>query len=218
MKIAFLAIAVLVTTCAHAGAPLFPMHTGDRWTYDAEVEWTLANSNKTMTAKLTWTTQVVGIVKGPHGRAAIVKDFLEHLAWFDPAAPKKPAFDVIVTRPDGLWIDTDPVSEQAARETAKRAVAGENVGEQVLRFPLHDGDCVGSVADDPELAKGSYCWELTHDSDSTNPRAWQLFFRTMPDHQILDFTEGVGFTGYTYAHHGTVASAHASLRRRVSDK
>ena len=212
VKAGLFAIAAAAVFSVHAATSLFPMRVGDVWTYDAEVEWTLKGTNKTMNAKLPWTTKVVDAVEGPHGRAVVVRDFPFHLAWLDPAEPREPAFDVIVVRPEGLWIDTDTASHDDARERAGRAAAGETVGNQVLQFPLREKACITSDDDPDRPRNGSYCWYLSLQDSSANARAWHLEYRTLPDHEFLDFIEGVGFTEYTYGHHGTVDEVHAVLR------
>lgn len=210
-----LAIATLAAGHAYAVEPPFPMHVGDTWTYEAKVEW-VGTGNETKSATVPWTMKVVDVVRGPHVRAFVVQDFLWHLAWHDPSAPKEPAYDVFVVRVDGLWIDDDVASREDARAAAKRASTGETVGHQLLRFPLHEKDCVDS-AEDVDRNDGSYCWLLTR-GQPRRGRAWHVEYRSLPDHASFDFTEGVGFTEYQYVHHGTVASAHAVLRGKTSAK
>lgn len=212
MKYCLFAIAALAAASAHAASPPFPMRVGDVWTYDAEVEWVVKGTITTMRAKLPWTTKVVDAFEGPHGRAVVIQDFVFHLAWLDPAEPREPAFDVIVVRPDGLWIDTDVASRADARIRARQAAAGETVGSQVLQFPLRENACITSEDDPDRPRNGSYCWYLSLQDSSPKARTWQLEYRSLPDHELLDFMEGVGFTEYTYGHHGTVAEAHAMLR------
>jgi hypothetical protein len=40
---------------------------------------------------------------------------------------------------------------------------------------------------------------------------WRLAYRTLPDHELLDFAPGVGITRYVYSHHGTVAETNVRL-------
>jgi hypothetical protein len=185
------------------------MHVGDTWTYDATVEW-VADGNKPKSATIPWTMKVVDEVKGAHVRAFVVQDFLSRLGWLDPSAPRSPAYDAVVVRADGLWIDDDVESHEDARAVAKRASMGETVGRQLLKFPLHEKDCVDS-AEEPDRHDGNYCWFLTR-TDSTRGTAWRIEYHSLPDYARFAFIEGVGFTEYQYEHHGTVASAQAVLR------
>jgi hypothetical protein len=215
MRYLALALAMLAAGLAHAVELPFPMHVGDRWTYDATVEW-VAQGNETKSASVPWTMKVVDVFKGPHVRAVVVQDFLSHLAWHDPEASKTPAYDVLVVRRDGLWLHDDVASREDARAAARSAVAGETIGHQLLKFPLHEKDCVDS-AEEPDRHDGNYCWQLTRD-ESARGRAWHIEYRSLPDYSRFDFTEGVGFTDYEYEHHGTVASAHAVLRAKIPAK
>ena len=208
-------IATLVTGRAAAVELPFPMHVGDRWTYDATVEW-VGQGNVTKSASVPWTMKVVDVFKGPRVRAVVVQDFVSRLAWHNPDAPKTPAYDVLVVRRDGLWLHDDVASREDARRVAKSASAGETIGHQLLRFPLHEKDCVDS-AEEPDRHDGNYCWQLTRD-ESSRGRAWRIEYRSLPDYSRFDFTEGVGFTSYEYEHHGTVASVHAVLRAKIPAK
>jgi hypothetical protein len=212
-RIIFLIVA-MSAAAAHA-AELFPMHVGDRWIYDAEVEWTLPD-NRTMSAIMPWTMEVVDVVQGRRARAVVVRGFLMRLAWLDPTTRKAPQFDVIVMRPDGIWIDEDVESADDARARARSAAGGQVVGHQLLQLPLHEKDCVDKA--DPESPAGSYCWFLEAAGSTANARSWRVEYRSLPAHEILEFTEGVGFTGYAFGHHGTVASAHAMLRKALPAK
>ena len=40
---------------------------------------------------------------------------------------------------------------------------------------------------------------------------WQIVYRSLPDHQIMEIAEGLGIVRYVYEHHGTVASVDARL-------
>ncbi len=212
MRIVILAAVALGAVSAHAAPLLLPMHVGDVWTYDAEVEWTVKDKSTTMTAKLPWTTKVVDVIDGPGGRGVVVQDFVFHLAWLDPAAPRAPSFDVIAISSNGLWIDTDTTSLDDARFRARHAAAGEMRGEQVLELPLRENACLTDDEDADRPRNGDYCWHLSLRDPSWNGRAWRLEYHSLPDGLTLDFVEGVGFTEYTYSHHGTVAEAHAVLR------
>jgi hypothetical protein len=40
---------------------------------------------------------------------------------------------------------------------------------------------------------------------------YQLVYRTLPDHQIIEFAPNIGITRYTYVHHGTVSETDLKL-------
>jgi hypothetical protein len=84
----------------------------------------------------------------------------------------------------------------------------KNGAEQILKFPVHVGDCVGG---DAERTDRSYCWSVEREITEKRGRGWEIINRTRPDHVILRFVPGVGITRYVFEHHGTVASADARL-------
>ena len=210
MKKYIAALAVLVAANAYSAQPMFPMHVGDSWKYQADMEWTVMNSNDVKSATVDWEMTVLDVVDGPSARAVVVHGFPTGLAGYDPTEPPKQAFDVLVTRPDGFWVEhLQGEDEAAARETASKAAGGAIVGHQWLRFPLHAGDCI----DDEDLnhSGSMYCWLLT----ARPSKSWEIAYRENSDHEFIVFEEGVGITEYTYGHHGTIASAHAVLKGRT---
>lgn len=213
MKKTIVVLAVVAAAKAHSAEPTFAMHVGDSWMYSAEVQWTVANSNKVKKATVPWEMKVVDVAEGPHAKTVVVRGFPTHLAWFDPTEPKKPAFDVLVTRADGVWI-ADADGEKEAQEIASKAANGETFGHQLLSIPLRSGDCI--EREDPERTDGMYCWLLTAQRSKSGSRSWEIAYRTNPDHQLLEFSESLGITEYTYVHHGTIASAHAVLKKRTA--
>lgn len=208
----FVIAAAVAAAKAYAAEELFAMHVGDSWKFEAKVQWTVDNGSNVRTATVPWEMTVVDVVDSSRVRAVIVRGFPTHLAWSDPTQPAKLAFDIVVTRPDGLWMDDDEAdSEQAAHRIAERAIAGETVGHALLHFPLRENDCADKQ--DPDRDDGMYCWLLTAQPSQSKSRSWRIVYRTNPDQQFIDFTEGVGFTEYSYEHHGTIASAHAVLKK-----
>lgn len=89
----------------------------------------------------------------------------------------------------------------------------------LLRFPLVVGTLYGR--DQSERDDTFYAWYV----ESAEPigadlrrigargadSVVTLTYRTLPDHQIMTFVRGLGLAGYTYVHHGTVATAEARL-------
>jgi hypothetical protein len=219
MKAGVVVLALTAAVNAHAAQPMFPMHVGDSWEYQADVEWTANGTSEVKHATVPWKMTVVDVEKGPGVQAVVVSGFLRHLALYDPSEPAKPTFGVLVVRKDGLWIDdSNPEDEDRAHAIALKAARGVAVGPQLLRFPLRADTC---IADDPDFSKRNspmYCWYLGAPAFMANLRFWEVAYRTNGDHEILGFTPAIGFTEYTYGHHGTVASAHAVLTEHTLAK
>ena len=113
-------------------------------------------------------------------------------------------------------------NEQDGKRLARRLTDGTQklppTAQEWLVFPLAKGKRWGG---DVEREDYNYCWyvekgkpmSLRIQGYPAKPPAhvWSLTYRTSPDHQILEFVEGLGITHYVYAHHGTVASADVRL-------
>ena len=207
MLTALLALALQITP--QSGAAIVPMEAGASWVFSARVRWTLPDSNRVRRSSIRREMRITEVHESEGIKAAVVRGFPFPLAWYEPG--ERPGFDVLVKRSDGLWL-AGANSEEEAKELAKRAVAGEAIGEMLLRFPVRVGDCVGG---DPDRTDGRYRWSVERRIKEQGVPGWEIAYRTNPDHQFLRLVPGLGITGFTYEHHGTVASARARLVRSV---
>ncbi|HEY1850524.1 MAG TPA: hypothetical protein VGG60_05805, partial [Candidatus Binataceae bacterium] len=130
--------------------------------------------------------------------------------WYEPE--KKPTYTVLVENPFGLFetYETPSATEAAALRLAKKAVEGESVGEQMLRFPIRVGDCL-----DSDLKRtrtdNMYCWFVEGSANDPRGLAWVLSYSSLPADMSFRIVPRVGVTQYHYNHHGTVASVEARL-------
>jgi hypothetical protein len=198
---------------------VLPLVAGARWTYAGKVEWTVPNSGKVKRVEIRWVTEVVEIVEGSGRRAAVVRDFPDELAWYEPQ--QSPGFCVL------LGIDNRVYRLRADGEKQARALAQRLVGnphelpdraEQLLLLPLAVGHKWGQ---EPAREDSWYGWCVERKEskklsikgmEAKGPRTiYRLAYRTCPDHQLLDVAPGLGVVRYVYSHHGTVASADVHL-------
>jgi hypothetical protein len=191
--------------------PIIPLNEGTGWTYAAKVRWwTLDKSNHVRENSIQWKMRVLKSFKKSSGTAAVISGFVTDLAWYEPE--KKSSYTVLVENPSGLFETymTPSATEAAASELAKKALKGESVGEQMLRFPIRVGDCLDS---DPKRTRtdNMYCWFVKSRVHDTGGLAWVLRFDSNPDTTTFRIVPGVGITRFSYDHHGTVASADAHL-------
>jgi hypothetical protein len=184
----------------------FPLEEGNVWTYSARVRWSVANPDQERGASLQWSMRVLKSSRNARAAAAVVSGFLTDLAWYQPG--KSPGLSVLVETDSGLF-ETSAASRQQAEELAQKAIAGEQVGDQLLRLPLRTGDCLNR--DDPGRQDGMYCWLVQGRVQDPGGGAWELIYRSNPDTTVFHLVPGVGVTRYSYDHHGTVASADAQL-------
>jgi hypothetical protein len=68
----------------------------------------------------------------------------------------------------------------------------------------------------------SYCWfvkeekevfykEIDGVEDDVKRKQFSIMNRTMPEHQIIEFTPDIGITRFIYQHHGTVSDVDVKL-------
>jgi hypothetical protein len=207
-----LAAACLIPIRAFAKpTPIIPLDEGTEWTYSASVEWTVENSNHVRRDSIQWKMRVLETFKTPTVTVAVISGFVTDLAWYEPE--KKPSFSVLVENPSGLFETymNPSATEADASELAKKALKGELVGDQMLRFPIRVGDCLDN--DDPQRLRtdNRYCWFVKSRVHDLHGLAWVLRFDSNPDTTTLRVVPGVGIIRFSYDHHGTVASADAHL-------
>jgi hypothetical protein len=132
-----------------------------------------------------------------------------------------PGFSVLVSTTNQVY-ELPAGSEQEAAQLARRLVnEPENLppsSAASLIFPLAKGKRWGG---DSDRQDNNYCWYV-EEKQATRLRiggypnrqpadVWTLAYRTCPDHQIMEFVAGLGFTHYVYVHHGSVANADVRL-------
>jgi hypothetical protein len=154
-------------------------------------------------------------------RAYLVHGWFLDLAWFETGRERggylwityQNRFYVLQLNPDLLKAFRDP------RASLLEKIKTE---QPMIQLPLTDSQCAQPLEEGQELKRDDlfYCW---HFEEKTKVRlqaaglathsaaVWKLWYRTMPDHQILGFVPHVGFVSYDFAHHGTPSEAHVKL-------
>jgi len=205
-----LLIAGIVAAAPEGGVKhVFPLSPGTTWTYSGDVRWTVSNTNHVRRARVGWQTRIVSARNSGATTAAVVSGFPFDLAWYEPQ--QKPGYAVLIENPRGVFVKRVN-GKPEAEAFAQRAIAGEERGKQILRYPVRIGDC---VSDDSEPRVGEYCWSVERRIREARGVAWEIVHRTGADHQILHIVPGVGITSYVYEHHGTVSSANVRLSKFV---
>ncbi len=196
-----------------------PLEKGARWTYEGQVEWTLAGSATVKSRNIRWVTEVVDTVVGTNTQAAIIRGFPDELAWYEPE--QLPGFCVVFSVSNCVY-HIRAESEKQARDFARDVV--DHPGQlsssamELLILPLAEGEKWGG---DTNRDNNFYCWHVEQKrmeklsvkgfSPTQSNDVFTVAFRTLPDHQLMDIAPGLGITRYVYAHHGTVASADIHL-------
>jgi hypothetical protein len=188
-----------------AAADLLPFAAGNAWTYEAQVDWTKANSNEVASGVVTWRSRVVEAGKTDAGTVAIVTGLPMQLGFYEPGSV--PTYDVLVQDSRGLWIADAGTAEEAA-SIAANAAAGAQTGEQVLQYPVRLGNCASRA---PGRSDNMYCWLVESELECNGLQGWRIVYRSLSSYEALDVFPEIGITGYVFRHHGTVANTAAGL-------
>jgi hypothetical protein len=213
---------MLTLVLALAGSPLpcpqLPLRAGTSWTYRAQVSWTPAGAAASRDTTITWTTLVLSVRSRDSVRVAVVQDWPTALAWWEPGHP--PDTSLVACFANHVYHVSRSGGTLSGLADSLLASLGQlSPDDLFLELPLRTGDLYGrDPGDRPDTF---YAWYvessapvnslLTGLGAPAGDSLYTLIYRTMPDHQILDFVPGVGVARYVYSHHGTVAAASAVL-------
>lgn len=189
-----------------APTPLLPSTVGTTWHYKALVQWTGETAKGVQTASLDWQMSIVAARRRGSTTVLVVKGFPADLCWYEPSI--KPRLSVLTLRADGLWIDTDPGSQDMG-SLMDAALAAENPGGHYLSGRPKVGDSFRWPAD---MDQSPYRRRLEARVDFRGHKGWQVVLSTGPDDETLAFVPGTGVTTFEYNHHGTPASVRAELQ------
>ena len=221
MRIPKVPLIILLFLCnsSFAQQPEYvPMAAGTTWSFKGTVKWTEL-VNKIKQRKITWKMEVEKRLKNGSFEIAVMKGHPSDLCWYEP--DKKPSRYLIVWRDNKYYeirIDNDfdkLISDEAYLSSKT------NYSSLFLAIPLKRGLEFGSDPDTPR--EGTfYEWFVedeqrglfSHVTGIPHGKYYQKFtlmYRTMPDHQMVEFVPFVGITKYSYQHHGTVSEVDVRL-------
>lgn len=216
-----LALLLLCLVTAKAETACIPWQKGTVWTYSAHVEWNEKGQEKS--ADLTWETLVAATYQKGSLRAARVSGFLTDLAWYETG--KKPSEAILLqVGSNHLFLISDKVDEVWNDITLGKYDHSYfellNSAELLLEMPLTPDARWGDLANTP---RGMYCW-VCEGSGPFDLKAVQgapqlpepheeflISMRTNPDDMHYGLVPGLGFTRFSYHHHGTTSNAEVKL-------
>jgi hypothetical protein len=207
--------------CGQTMTPsIFPLEKGTRWTYSGTVGWGGVFPNPEHSIHVSWVTEVIDTVESPTRRIAIVKGMPQELAWYREG--QSPRVSLLVQSGNKLYTlrlkeDEDPLD--LAHNLAREGSPVPEQADLLLDLPLSKGKTYGGEADRHD---GMYCWGV----DSVTPLrtrikgitaggsdlVYHLAYKTLPDHEMIEYLPRVGILRYIYEHHGTVSSVDIQLR------
>lgn len=189
-----------------------PLRTGAVWTYRGTTR--RGEDDRVVTEAVTWTTQVLEVVRRGAWSAAVMQGHPGDLVTWG-AAPM-PSSYVIVWR-DGRYYQPSSPAPVLARLRDPRDDLEHLVDEAdlLLSLPLRAGD---AYCDEPRSDGNRHdCWTVepprpwsrtsitgAPPPSALSERAFPIMLRTMPDHTVLTYVPGLGLVAYAYAHHGTL--------------
>jgi len=195
-----------------------PLDPGTQWVYAGQVRWT--DSTKVRSRSIRWTTEVVAASTGPGARAAVIRGLPLDLTFYEPG--QAPTYSVLLEVGDSLYrVPAAEVSEamQLAEQLSRKPETRPESAELLLLQPLTVGRKWGQAAEDKE--RDEYCWVVVADSvqvlhvkgvsGGSRRHVFSITYRTLPDDQLVEIAPGVGITGFSYTHHGTVAATRLHL-------
>jgi len=200
--------------------PELPLAPGTTWTYTARVSWTPAGTGLVRDTTLVWRTSVLSRRTVGPILVATVRDWPFGLAWWDPT--RQADTTLVVCRDDLVYhLAATPGEMTALVDSLLAGTRAPGRDDLVLKLPLAVGSLYGR--DSTGRDDTFYAWfveaaepvgaDLRRVGARATDSVVTITYRTLPDHQILKFVQGLGVVGYTYGHHGTVANADARLTR-----
>ncbi|MHC1762940.1 MAG: hypothetical protein AB9869_01355 [Verrucomicrobiia bacterium] len=195
-----------------------PLEKGIQWTYEGKVRWTPVNSGAMGPTNVHWVMEVLDLVTNQSARAAVVRGLPDELTGYE--AGFQPGYSVLLCVSNRVYRFGEG-TEQDARSRARELLRSSPVVTECNEFlvlPLGKGK---EWAGDTERSDHWYRWYVEAEgrkrvrvkgSPIKRPTStWRLAFRTCPEHEIMEITEGLGITRFVYEHHGTVQSVDVRL-------
>jgi len=196
-----------------------PLSAGRSWTYSARISWTSAGSAASRDTTIAWTTRVLDARVHDSAQVAVVLDWPTALAWWEPG--QRPDTSLLICVGARIYRIAGRGGSAALVDSLLAGQRRASVDDLLLRLPLHTGDLYGRERS--ERTDTFYAWYVESASPVNDRLArmgaraadsvYTVVYRTLPDHQIVDYAPGLGLTRYVYGHHGTVAAASAVLLR-----
>jgi hypothetical protein len=200
---------ILIPSCL--GFASFPV--GSSWSYAGTRLW--SDSARVDSGTVRWKTELVAARPVGGGRLLLIRGFVAELAWSDPATvPRLSLLFCRSGRLDYLRFSSDSLAREAFDRWADSLLTR---AELLVQEPLNDGDVQGQS---PKRDDQLYGWAvevLPRQSAQllgcgrAGSAGYRLTMRTLPDHQVVEWRDGIGITGYIYGHHGTAAGASVNL-------
>jgi hypothetical protein len=194
---------------------ILPLEAGRSWIYAGHAVWSAPAANRSDSGTVTWTMAVERARDVPSGRIGLIRGFVQELAWYQPGALARLSILVCLGEELRLAAFADDTAAAWAYNQWSDSVASR--AELWLALPLREGRLFGQ---EPPRQDAMYGWLVERpESPVTIPDScplkagprYELTYRSLPDHLIVEWQLGLGVTRFVYGHHGTPASADLRL-------
>jgi hypothetical protein len=197
----------------------FPLTPGAYWIYKGKVQYTPVGSADVVEKSIQWKMEVVKMIKWDQVIGYEMLGAPWELAWYqDGLQPSRYAIIQIGT--ERFYRTTiETMSRLLNDQDSLDALV--TADELFLDSPLTSGKkfCAETQIARPD---NMYCWVVgspakanLKDVKGLNPGnellAYPVTQVTLPDTSTYTFVPGVGITGYSYAHHGTISECDIHL-------
>ena len=219
MVVMLAVVAVSLVLAAEPAGQNFPLENGTTWVYEGPVRSSQPGSEEVMEKVLTWNMKVTETIERQQVFAAVVEGHPLDLAFYEEGVTAPGTYLIIRVGEDQYYLLGDERVEDAlGRLRDNDDVLTDLVrdAECFLDLPLEPGKIFGETF---QLTRqdGMYFWKVISqeptfltDVEGAAPQKgvaqYGLSFLTTPDEQQVSFVPGLGFTRYTYNHHGSPAS------------
>lgn len=200
----------------------FPLLKGSYWTYQASVKWTKVGG-EIVEKDLTWKMEVIDTAVYKNIIAVHLKGFPWELDWHYEDYPKRGDYTMLIVDAKKFYLleGTEAFEQIKNKEDLTYDSSEDNLW---FDFPLILGKSYSHMN---EFAKQRddhyYQWYVKSESPAdlesikgilpttAAETEYEIEFYTLPAHRIINFVPGIGITGYTYVHHGTISEAYLKL-------
>jgi len=168
---------------------------------------------------ISWKSEITDFVQEGRVKVALLLGHPVDLTWYTEQTRRGCYLFISVDDRD-FYLQQIESSCELPKQNFANLLKDEDL---VLRLPIKRGDEFGGYKEDPAKAQEcmyDWCVEEVRQTKLPGVRgipgtrrftAYELFFRTNPDHQIATWVPGIGLTHFVYSHHGTVSEVEVDL-------
>lgn len=192
----------------------FPLSKGSYWIYKGTQ--TNQGEQGIVTEEITWRMEVVEVIQREKITGYLVDGYPVPFMCNEDEYGKS-----LIVQVENIYYCSD-IEMLDSLKDEKNILVGIISEERILfDFPLFLGKKFCELEQITRTDDG-YCWVVTDDeqvvfdqiqgiSPEEERTKYTLYFRTLPDHLIVDFVPGIGITEVEYVHHGTISQMHVRL-------